>query len=213
LSALRGLLIGTRRGILPIAPLVALTPIGLFILSRGPVRGRPPAPRRAAIVAAAIALFYLLLNASYFYWGGGWAFGPRHLTPALPFLALGLAPLWDWCGRIGRTMLMLGWIWGAAITFVAVSTTPMPPLQFASPVTQLLMPAFLEGDLSLNSMTFLDTKTDASRLRGGTVPHASWNLGEIMGLRGLASLIPLVLLWIATVVALRWSARSRGPIE
>jgi hypothetical protein len=213
LSALRGLLIGTRRGILPIAPLVALTPIGLLVLSRAWARDRPHARRRAAIVAAAIALFYLLLNASYFYWGGGWAFGPRHLTPALPFLALGLAPLWDWAGRIGRTVLVLGWIWGTAITLVAVSTTPMPPLQFPSPVTQLLMPAFLEGDLSLNSMTFLDTKADANRLRGGAVPHASWNLGEIMGLRGLTSLIPLVLIWIATAVALRLSARSRAPVD
>jgi hypothetical protein len=213
LSALRGLLIGTRRGILPIAPLVALTPIGLFVLSRAAVGDRRPAPYRAAIVAAAIALFYLLLNASFFYWGGGWAFGPRHLTPALPFLALGLAPLWDWGGRIGRTVLMLGWIWGTAITFAAVSTTPMPPLQFASPVTQLLMPAFLEGDLSLNSMTFLDMRTDANRLRGGTVPHASWNLGQIMGLRGLASLVPLVLIWIATAIALGLSGRSAPRVD
>ena len=60
----------------------------LVLLARAGRRG-------PALVAAGIGVYYLLLNASYFYWEGGWAFGPRQMTAALPFLALGLAPLWD----------------------------------------------------------------------------------------------------------------------
>ena len=77
----REILIGSYRGLLPLSPLVALTPIGLALLARAPARRRP------AFVAAAIAAFYFLLNASYYYWEGGWAYAPRQLTPALPFLA------------------------------------------------------------------------------------------------------------------------------
>ena len=101
-------------GLLPIAPLMALTPFGVIALARTRDGARP------ALVAAAIAVFYLLLNASYFYWEGGWAYGPRQMTPALPFLALGLAPLWDGWPRIARIALAGGWVWGAALTLVAV---------------------------------------------------------------------------------------------
>ena len=199
----REILIGSYRGLLPISPLVAVTPIGLYLLSRAQGAGRTtPAPHRAVVVAGVVAVFYLLLNASYFYWEGGWAFGPRQLTPGLPFLALGLAPLWDRGARVGRTVLGAGWIWGVAMTFVAVSTTPQPPAQFKSPVTELLVPAFRDGDLSLNHQTFVHGSADPSHLRGGTIPHASWNLGEIIGLHGHASLAPLGAVWIAVALAL-----------
>lgn len=47
------------------------------------------APRRAPwITAAAIAVVFLLFNASYFSPEGGNANGPRHLLPAVPFVAL-----------------------------------------------------------------------------------------------------------------------------
>ena len=156
------------------------------------------------IAAAAIAAFYLLLNASYYYWEGGWAYGPRQLTPALPFLALGLAPLWDSWGRVGRVLLAAGWIWGAALTLIAVSTTPQPPSpQPHTPVLELLWPAFKDGDLSLNNQSFVTNRAQAARLRGHPELHAGWNLGELAGLHGLPSLLPLGLVWlVATLVLL-----------
>jgi hypothetical protein len=228
------ILLGSYRGLLPIAPLVALTPIGLVVLGWGresfaqsaerlsqflqttPVPNRPraivsqflqttPVPnrRRAIIVAAASGVFYVLLNASYFYWEGGWAYGPRQMMAGLPFLALGLAPLWDAWRRAGRALLIAGWIWGAALTLVAVSTTPQPPSTFKAPVQELLWPAFKDGDLSINPQTFVHNSADAARLRGNQLPHASWNLGEIAGLHGLTSLLPLGVIWCAAV-ALLW---------
>jgi len=186
---LREILVGSYRGLLPISPLVAVTPIGLLMLARVPAR------RRAAFVAVAIAAFYVLFNASYYYWEGGWAYGPRQMMAALPFLALGLAPLWDSWGRCGRVALSAGLFWGAALTLIAVSTTPQPPSTVEAPVHELLWPAFRDGDLSLNNQSFVTYRAQADRLRDHPELHASWNLGEIAGLHGLPSLLPLGAAW------------------
>lgn len=188
LSTIRELLVGTYRGLLPVSPLMAAVPVGLALLGH---KGRPG----RALVGAGIGIYYLLLNASYFYWEGGWAFGPRQITAALPFLALGLAPLWDLRRSAGRALLLAGWIWGVGVTLIAVSTTPQPPASFKAPVRELLWPAFRDGDLSLNPQTFVHNSVDVDRLRGGVVPHAAWNLGEVAGLHGLASLLPLGVIW------------------
>jgi uncharacterized membrane protein (GlpM family) len=199
----REILVGSYRGLLPLAPLVAVTPIGLVMLARTPER------RRQAFVAGAIAAFYLLLNASYYYWEGGWAYSPRQIMPALPFLALGLAPLWDSWGRIGRILLSAGWLWGAALTLVAVSTTPQPPGDVRAPVRELLWPAFEEGDLSLNNQSFMTYRGQADLLRRHPDLHAGWNLGELAGLRGRLSLLPLGLVWVVAASVLLLRGRRR----
>ena len=35
------------------------------------------------------------------------------------------------------------------------------------------------------------------KLASGTLPHAAWNLGEVVGLHGLTSLLPLGAVWLA----------------
>ncbi|MCU1385685.1 MAG: hypothetical protein JWL71_4382 [Acidobacteria bacterium] len=196
LSTIRELLVGSYRGLLPLSPLMGVVPLGLVVLWRSGRRG-------ATLVCAGTGLYYLLLNASYFYWEGGWAFGPRQITAALPFLALALAPLWDLARTEGRALLAAGWIWGAALTLIGVSTTPQPPASFKAPVTELLWPAFRDGDLSLNPQTFVHNSVDVEHLRGGGDPHAAWNLGEIAGLRGLPSLLPLALVWVLAFAVLK----------
>jgi hypothetical protein len=191
---IREILVGSYRGLLPLSPLVAVAPIGLVMLAR------TPAHRRQVLAAGAVVAFYLLLNASYYYWEGGWAYGPRQMTPALPFLALGLAPLWDSWGRAGRVLLSAGWLWGAALTLVAVSTTPQPPSNYAAPVRELLWPAFKDGDLSLNNQTFVSYAAQGGHLRHNPALHAAWNLGELVGLHGRLSLLPLGLVWLVAAL-------------
>ncbi len=82
------LLFGLRRGLIWVAPVLVLGPIGLAHLWRQPVH------QPIAVMAAAAIAIVLLVNASYFYWDGGFSTGPRHSVPALPLFALGLAPLW-----------------------------------------------------------------------------------------------------------------------
>jgi hypothetical protein len=208
-------LLGAYRGLLPIAPLMALAPVGLVFAARVPVGDpaqllrtkagavRDRVLRPAAIAsAAAIAAGYVLLNVSYTYWEGGWFYGPRHLVPGLPFLALGLAWLWDrWRGAL-RVVLLGAWVWGAAINLVAVSTTVQPPSDIKAPVADLMWPAFRDGDLSLNTQSFADYLPTGD-VRHDLAHHAGWNLGQLVGLRGVASLLPLVAIWLVAVVLLR----------
>ena len=88
------------------------------------------------------------------------------------------------------------------MTLIAVSTTPQPPASIKAPMRELLWPAFRDGDLSLNPQTFVHNSVDVEHLRGGGDPHAAWNLGELVGLRGLASLLPLALIWAAAALLL-----------
>jgi hypothetical protein len=83
------------------------------------------------------------------------------------------------------------------MTLVVVSTTPQPPDEFSRPMKQLWWPAFSSGDLALNHSSFLDNSAVPRRLRGRSIPHDAWNLGELMGMRGLPSLAPLVIIWMA----------------
>jgi 4-amino-4-deoxy-L-arabinose transferase-like glycosyltransferase len=189
-------LLGAYRGLLPISPLVILTPGGLILTAQASTR------RLAIVTAAGIAGFYVLLNVSYTYWEGGWFYGPRHLVPGLPFLALGLAILWDqWRGWF-RAMLVGLWLLGTGISLVAVSTTVQPPSDITEPVSQLMWPAFREGDLALNPQSYVDYGADPDHLRHNPAPHASWNLGEVAGLHGLPSLLPLIAVWVVAALLL-----------
>ncbi|HWK35381.1 hypothetical protein [Sphingomonas sp.] len=79
---------GDRRGLIWVAPVLLLGAAGLARL----VRAR--ATRDIGVMAMAMVVLLFLYNASYAYWDGGNATGPRHVIPAVGFLALGLAPLW-----------------------------------------------------------------------------------------------------------------------
>ena len=198
---MRELLIGEYRGILPAAPLVAAAPIGLLWLAADERR------RGAALVALGVAVYYFVLNASYYYWEGGWAYAPRQVTPGLPFLALGLAPLWERGRQALRSVLLVGFAWGVAATLIAVSTNPQPPSSFKAPMRELLLPAFADGDLSLNPQTFVHGGASPELMRGNRVRHAAWNVGEIIGLHGRASLLPLLIVWMLSGALLL----VRGP--
>ena len=78
------------------------------------------------------------------------------------------------------------------MSLMAVSTYSMPPDYVQSPVRDLLWPAFHAGHLS--------------------PLYGTWNLGIIVGLHGLASLVPLVLVWGAACAVWMWLGRlSRVP--
>lgn len=115
---LEEILVGQRRGLLWVAPILFLAPIGLWQLGRTH-RGMA----RMLGIAAAIVL---LINAAYVYWDGGNSTGPRHSVPAIGLLAIGLAPFWaslrhQWERTLAGGLLCLSvllnlWIAAADIT-------------------------------------------------------------------------------------------------
>jgi hypothetical protein len=157
---------------------------------------RPARARVGAMVASVIAVYFILLNASYFYWEGGWSYGPRHAAPAIPFLCVGLAMLWTVLPPLGRWMMATLTAYGIAVTLVAVSTMPLPPSNLRQPVTDLMLPAFRAGDLALNTQSVASGGVDLD-FRGHHEPKAAFNLGMKVGLHGLPSLGPLVVVWLA----------------
>ena len=73
------------RGLLTLTPVLAMGVVGAVMMRR---RGRPA----EAAVIGAVGIAYFLYNAGYWLPFGGGSPGPRFLIPALPFLAIGLAP-------------------------------------------------------------------------------------------------------------------------
>jgi hypothetical protein len=203
---LRRVLFEQYRGLLPLAPAFALAPVGFAVLL-----ARQRRARASTTIATLIAIYYVLLNASYTYWDGGWSYGPRHLSPAIPFLSLGLAALWTVASRFVRAFLAALTGIGAALALVAVATMAQPPAQIRRPVTELLLPAFRDGDLALNTQRFTDGGANGDALRAHVDPKAAWNLGMKAGLGGLASLLPLAAVWIACGVWLSAAASARRP--
>jgi 4-amino-4-deoxy-L-arabinose transferase-like glycosyltransferase len=209
-DALFQILLGAKRGLFPLAPALAagLVGLGVGIALRG------DRARRVLVgVAAALVLYYFLFNASFATPLAGWSFGPRYLAPAFPFMALGIAALWDRTEAWGRYLrwALAGLVaWGVAVSLVAVSTTPQAPEQYKNPMVQLMGPAFLDGDLSINPQSIDERGADPYKLRRQPrATHAAWNLGERMGLPGTASLVPLFALWVGAVVIAVRASRAR----
>ena len=187
--------------------MLALAPVGFWILARDRQTRAP------ALVALAVALYYFLMTAGYAYWSGGWSYGSRHLGPALAFLCLGLAPAWQRLGLPMRTAILVLALVGVGESLIAVSTTPQPPAQFNHPMRELLWPAFRDGDFPIGWQSVLELRPppgEMSDLRRDGVPTAAWNAGELVGLRGHASLLPLLAVW-ALGAAGWWRAGPRRP--
>jgi hypothetical protein len=203
-----GILFGAYRGLLPLAPVVAIAPVGFWFLLRD------ARTRNDAAIGGFVALYYFLLTAGYAYWSGGWSYGSRHLGPALPFLCLGLAPIWMRTRRVLRAAVVVLALVGVGESLVAVATTPQPPVGAERPMAELLWPAFKSGDFPIGWQGYLDLRPpDAamSELEAAGVPRAAWNLGQLAGLRAFASLLPLLALWLAGAVA--WTrAHQRSTI-
>jgi hypothetical protein len=99
------LLVGLRRGLLWVAPVLVPAFVGLWLLGRR--------HRGLAIMLVVAALTVLLVNSAYVYWDGGHSTGPRHSVPAIGLIAIGLAPFW--------ASLRFAWQRAATVALLLVS--------------------------------------------------------------------------------------------
>ena len=142
-AVLREILIGPTRGLVWVAPILILAPIGLWQLAEA------RATRGLALTAAGVALIALLVNAAYVYWDGGNATGPRHAMPLTGVAALGLAPLWaslHWGWQRAALALLLAGSVAINLTIAAAEIFAPPEYRWAwwQAVIQL---RFRHGDL------------------------------------------------------------------
>ena len=87
LEALWGITFSPYRGLFLLSPFLLLAVPGLRAMwTAQPPAGDGVGPRAAAVICATCVVVYGLFNISYLFWNGGFSVGPRHFTPALPFL-------------------------------------------------------------------------------------------------------------------------------
>lgn len=169
---------GPFRGFFHLSPFLILIFPGIFYFARE--KGK----RGLLITLWLMAIIYFLLNTIYPYWYGGKALGPRHAMEILPYLCL-LA--FFFIVRFPRLSSLLV----AVSVFFMLSATSVRPEEYARlPFRSLYFPAFTSGNLSLNHETTFQKNTVVSP------DFNSFNLGEIAGMEGQISLLPIYLIWL-----------------
>ncbi|MGO9088975.1 MAG: hypothetical protein ACLQBK_27540 [Candidatus Sulfotelmatobacter sp.] len=192
------LLFGCSRGLFVASPVMLAAPLGLWWLAK------ERAHRAPALVAAAIASYYFLFNASFYWWKSGLSFGPRYAGASLPFLCIGLAVAWQRATPAWRRVLMAFALGSIFVALMAVSTTSQLSMQDSCPLLHSTWPAFWSGQLAQNRVSML-TVAEA----GSSPQYGAFNLGQLLCLHGLASLIPLLAVWgFAAVLWLRMNRQD-----
>jgi len=181
------LLFGCSRGLFFASPVLLAGVPGLWWLGK---RFRVP-----AIIAAAVAVYYVLFNASFYWWKAGLTFGPRYAAPAIPILCLGVAVAWTRASIPWRRILIALALCSVFITLMVVSTSSQLAMQDSCPIVHSSWPNFWSGHMATNRESML-LPSEAGE------SQAAFNLGQLAGLHGLPSLLPLLVVWV--FVALIW---------
>jgi hypothetical protein len=74
------------------------------------------------------------------------------------------------------------------VTLMVISTTSQLAMQDSCPILHSSWPEFWSGQIAANRESMLT----AAEAQGG---YGAFNLGQLIGLHGLASLIPLLVMW------------------
>ena len=174
------LLFGCSRGLFVASPVMLAAVVGLWLMWK---RCRGP-----AFVIGAISVYYFLFNASFYWWKSGLTFGPRYAGACIPLLCLGLAIAWTGASTAWRSLLLVLALGSVFVTLMVVSTSSQLAMQDTCPIVHSSWPAFWSGQMAMNRESML-LPTEAMSGAG------AFNLGQIIGLHGFASLIPLVAMW------------------
>jgi hypothetical protein len=122
-------------------------------------------------------------------------------VPSLPFWVVGVAGVFLAAAEprratLRRALLVLAGL-AAGLMLVATSVGPEVSEHIARPYAEHLIPRFAAGDLAVSRQSF-----DMIQPAPGA-PKQAWNLGQRLGLTGLASLLPLAMVWAACLAWLR----------
>ncbi|MEA1928064.1 MAG: hypothetical protein U9N73_07635, partial [Candidatus Auribacterota bacterium] len=169
---------GPFRGFFHLAPFLILIAPGIVYFARE--KGK----RGLLIVLWILVVGYFLINSIYPYWYGGKALGGRHAMEILPYLAI-LA--FFFIVRFPRLSSVLVLV---SIFFMLTATSIRPEEYVSHPFRDLYFYAFFNGNLSLNHESTFQTNAVISS------SYNAFNLGEVAGMRGQLSLVPLYLIWL-----------------
>ncbi|MBN2042495.1 MAG: hypothetical protein JW754_01690 [Candidatus Aenigmarchaeota archaeon] len=158
--ALYGILLSPYRGLFFFSPFLLLCIPGFYHFYRN------HRLRKEFWLFFLSVLAFILWNSAYSVWWGGWATGPRHLIPVIPFMII---PVMMYTREFDE------WRERAAIALAAISvflvslvtiTDPNLPEKTYHPLFQHTLPMLARGEIGMN-------------------------FGSILGLHGWFSLVPL----------------------
>lgn len=182
LDALVELMFGAHRGLFLIAPWLLLSLAGFYQMAR------ETRLRAEFLVCAWSVVSFWMFNSSSAMWQGGFAVGPRYLLPMLPFMVLPIGFVLSrvrtrWMG-IGSILLLLAST--AGVWILTLGGQEFPQYQ-PNPWIEYSIPNLLRGEVARN-------------------------LGMLVNLRGLASLLPLVSALGTVLLLFIWRDR-RSDVE
>ncbi|MCX7017766.1 MAG: hypothetical protein NTY46_01965 [Candidatus Sumerlaeota bacterium] len=167
------------RGLFIHSPFLLMSIAGLWICMR------TAGARALALFVIGTTAGCLLFNSAYYMWWGGWSFGPRHLVPAIPFLAIPLIAVWH--SRSARAVIVA--LGAVSVLLHLVVNSIDPQFRDLNPATPLSI--LLEPD-SAHEYPWVFTLYIWPLFRLG---YLGSNAGQLLGLRGIASLAPLLVFW------------------
>lgn len=176
LPKLRGLylfLLSSNRGLFSLSPFLLLAFPGFISFFR------VKKYRREFWLSLLVSLSYILVISGHRTWkeAGGWAFGPRSITPILPFLILPVGFFLKKTTLLGKVLfLSLSVISLANYLLVNIVDPRIPPV-FTYPLSEYIVPLLLQGTYGVN-------------------------IGTLLGLSSFRGLLPFLILLAGMVVFL-----------
>lgn len=154
-------------------------------------------PIRHLVFVGSYATVSALFIACFNGWHGGSCFGPRYITPLLALMGLLTVPVFQAIPRV--TIALLGFSYLSLLCVVSVFI--YAPETEMHPFARIIWPHFLAGDLSRGNgyPSFVAER--------GT--DYTFNLGTLLGLEGMLSLLPLLLVQIVLGTMLFFWTRDR----
>jgi hypothetical protein len=152
-------------------------------------------------IAPIIILYYVIMVISMETGGGGWGLGVRYTIPALPFLFCFAYPVWE---RFRLPVIALALYSSFLVMSVSAVNSLIPaPLTWPTAGQELVAPNPIkwssrwlsQGMVSVNTQSMLQLLPNDRDPNAEENFWSSYNLGEVVGLRGITSLTP-ILLWI-----------------
>lgn len=176
LDAILGITFGSFRGLFYVSPVLALAVLGLAL----GWREKRLRPEWAVLTWATLSFF--LFYASSAMWQGGFSVGPRYLVPMVSFLSIGLGALALRWGNKLWLRLLTGFlaVWSLAVVWLETLGGQNYPDWTPNPLLNYSLPRWVEGDIARNA-------------------------GMALGLKGIASLLPLAIILALLGV---WLART-----
>ncbi len=169
---------GPYRGFFHLSPFLIMIFPGIVYFARKRKR------RGLLVVIGIMVVVYFLINSIYPYWYGGKALGPRHAMEILPYLALLAFFFIIRFPKFSSLAVLL------SVFFMLTATAVRPEEYVSRPFRDLYFFAFINGDLALNHESTFQTNSTISSA------YNSFNLGQVAGLKGQLSLVPLYLIWL-----------------